>query len=89
MLIRKLPFQRLICEIARDRKSDVRFQAGEIKALQHTAEAMMVELFEEAQRTALHAKYVLVMPKEIKLATRILRRTGEFLAAIGIYKRGA
>ena len=49
----------------------------------------MVELFEEAQRDALHAKRVTVMPKDIKLATRMLGGTGDFLAALGIFKPGA
>ena len=49
----------------------------------------MVELFEEAQRAALHAKRVTVMPKDIELATRMLRGTGDFLAALGIFKPGA
>ena len=49
----------------------------------------MVVLFEEAQRATLHAKRVNVMPKDIKLATPMLRGTGDFLAALGIFKRGA
>ena len=49
----------------------------------------MVELFEQTQRAALHAKRFTVMPKDIKLATRMLRRTGNFLAALSIFKRRA
>ena len=60
----------------------MRFQVGAIEALQHTAEEMMVELFEEAQRAALHAKRVSLVPKDIKIATRMLRGTGEFLGAL-------
>ena len=89
LLIHKSPFQRLFREIAQERKSDVRFQAGTIETLQHTAEDMMVELFEEAQRAALHAKRVTVISKDIKLATRMLRGIGDILAALGIFKRGA
>ena len=37
LLIRNLPFQRLVREIAQERKSDVGFQAGGIGTLQHTA----------------------------------------------------
>ena len=89
LLIRNLPFQGLFREIVQDRKSDLRFQAGVIEALQHTAEDVMVELFEEAQRAVLHAKSVTETPKDIKIATRMLCGTGEFLAAFGISKRGA
>ena len=48
---------------------------------------MLVELLEEAQMAAVHSKRVTVMPKDIKRATRILRGTGKFLAALGISKR--
>ena len=89
LLIRKLPFQRVLREIAEDRKPGVRFQAGAITSLQHTAEDMLTELFEEAQRAAIHAKRVTVMPKDIKLATRMLRGSPEFLSALGRNKRGA
>ena len=89
LLICSLLFQRLAREIAQDRKSDVRFQAGAIEALQHTAEDMLVELFEEAQRAAVHAKSITIMAKDIELSTRVLRGTGEFLAGLGISKRGA
>ena len=50
---------------------------------------MQVKLFEEAQRAAVLAKCVTIMPKDIKLATRKLRGTGEFLPALGTSKRGA
>ena len=89
LLIRKLPFQRLVREIAQERKCDVRFQAGAIEALQHTAEDMIVELFEEAQRAAVHAQRVTVMPRDVALAIRILRGTAEFLSSFEIHKRGA
>ena len=39
LLIRKLPFQRLVREIAQDFKSDLRFQAVAILCLQEAAEA--------------------------------------------------
>ena len=81
-LISKLPFERLVREIAQDRISDVRFQAGAIQVLQHTAKEMIVELFEEAQRAGLHAKCVTIMPEDIKPATQMLRGTVEFLVAL-------
>ena len=87
LLIRKLPFQRVAREIEQDRKSDLRIQAGVIEELLHTAEGMLVELFEKSQRAAVHAECVSIMPKYIKLATRILRRTGSFLATLGISRR--
>ena len=46
LLIRKLPFQRLVREIAQSFKSDLRFQSSAIGALQEAAEAFLVGLFE-------------------------------------------
>ena len=46
LLIRKLPFQRLVREIAQDFKTDLRFQSTAIMALQEAAEAYLVGLFE-------------------------------------------
>ena len=50
---------------------------------------MLTELFEEAQRAAILAKRVAVMPTEIKLANRMLRGSPEFLNALGKNKRRA
>ena len=49
------------------------FHAGALKALQHNAEAFLVEVFEESQRFAIHAKRVTFYPKEIYLAASIIR----------------
>jgi hypothetical protein len=38
LLIRKLPFQRLVREIAQDFKTDLRFQSAAVAALQEAAE---------------------------------------------------
>ena len=48
MLIRKLPFQRLVREIAQDFKADLRFQSATIMALQEASEAYLVGLFEDS-----------------------------------------
>jgi histone H3/H4 len=42
LLIRKLPFQRLVREIAQDYKQDLRFQSTAILALQEASEAYLV-----------------------------------------------
>ncbi|KAL9833591.1 LOW QUALITY PROTEIN: histone H3.3 [Geothlypis trichas] len=70
LLIRKLPFQRLVREIAQDFKTDLRFQSAAIGALQEASEAYLVGLF-EANLCAIHAKRVTIMPKDIQLARRI------------------
>ena len=78
LLIRKLPFQRLVREIASDSKvitsplcGKVRFQSAAVMALQEAAEAYLVGLFEDTNLCAIHAKRVTIMPKDIQLARRI------------------
>jgi len=71
LLLRKLPFQRLVREIAQDFKSDLRFQSHAIMALQEATEAYMVGLFEDTNLCAIHAKRVTIFPKDIQLARRI------------------
>jgi histone H3 len=71
LLIRKLPFQRLVREIAHQFHEDLRFQSTAILALQEAAEAYLVSLFEDTNLVAIHAKRVTIMPKDIQLARRI------------------
>ncbi len=71
LLIKKLPFQRLVREIAQEFRPDYRFQSAAVLALQEASEAMLVGLFEDANLCAIHAKRVTVMPKDMALARRI------------------
>ena len=71
LLIRKLPFQRLVREIASEYKNDLRFQSSAVLALQEAAEAYMIGLFEDTNLCAIHAKRVTIMPKDMQLARRI------------------
>ncbi|GAM27516.1 hypothetical protein SAMD00019534_106920 [Acytostelium subglobosum LB1] len=71
LLIRKLPFQRLVREIAQEFKTDLRFQSAAIAALQEASEAYLVGLFEDTNLCAIHAKRVTIMAKDIQLARRI------------------
>ena len=71
LLVRKLPFQRLVREIAQEYKSDLRFQSTAVMALQEATEAYLVGLFEDTNLCPIHAKRVTVMPKDMQLARRI------------------
>ena len=71
LLIRKLPFQRLVKEVADDFRDDLRFQSHAIMALQEASEAYLVSPFEDTNLCAVHAKRVTIMPKDLKLALRI------------------
>ena len=65
LLIRKLPFQRLVREIAQDFKTDLRFQSSAVMALQESAEAYLVSLFEDTnlavRSRSFLAKFVLLI----------------------------
>ena len=71
LLIRKLPFQRLVREIAQEFKTDLRFQSSAVLALQEASESYLVGLFEDTNLCAIHAKRVTIMPKDMQLARRI------------------
>ncbi|KZT17940.1 histone-fold-containing protein, partial [Neolentinus lepideus HHB14362 ss-1] len=71
LLIRKLPFQRLVREIAQNFKPDLRFQASAVTALQEAAEAYLVSLFEDTNLAAIHAKRVTIRSKDLALARRL------------------
>jgi histone H3/H4 len=48
-----------------------RFQTAAIQALQEVAEEYIVFLFKDAQFCAVHAKRIIVQPKNLTLARRI------------------
>ena len=71
LLIRKMPFQRLVREIGQDFKADMRCSGSSILAFQEAAEAYLVGLFEDTQLCSIHGRRVTIMPKDIALARRI------------------
>ena len=72
LLLRKLPFQRLVRELAQDLgKINIRFQSGAIMALQEASEAYLVGFLKDSNLCAIHVKRVTIMPKDIQLARRI------------------
>jgi histone H3 len=71
LLIRKLPFQRLVKEIAGDEKEGIRFQSVAIEALQVAAEAYLSGLFEDTNLCAIHGNRVTILLKDMQLARRM------------------
>lgn len=72
LLIPKLPFQRLVREIAQDaRRDDVRFTRTAILTLQEGAEAFLVDLFADSLQSAVVNKRQTVMEKDMKLARKL------------------
>ena len=72
LLIRKLPFQRLVREIVwHDMREQYRFQSTALLALQEAAEAHLVYMFEQVNDIAIHGRRVTIMPKDIQLWKRL------------------
>ncbi len=76
LLIPRLPFSRVVKEIAQDMASrhnfhGLRFQSAALMALQEAAEAYMVSVFEDTVLCCVHARRVTIMPKDMQLARRI------------------
>lgn len=71
LLIKRVPFQRLVREITADVRDGLRYQLTALMALQEATESYLVQLFEDSNLCAIHAKRVTIMPKDIQLAKRI------------------
>ena len=71
LLIRKLPFLRLVRELLHDQKAEMCIQASAIYALQEASEVYLVYLFEDTNLCAIHTKRVTIMPKDIQLTRHI------------------
>ena len=70
-LIRKLPFQRLVWEMAIEVAQEMRFQSSTLLVLQEAAEAYLMGLFKDTNLCAIHARCVTILPKDIQQARRI------------------
>ena len=71
LLIKRLPFQRVVKEIAQHQMEGLRFQSAAVMALQEAGEAFLVGIMEQPNLCAIHAKRVTIMPRDIQLARRI------------------
>ncbi len=72
LLIRKAPFQHLVCKIAlKFGKSDLQMQSTAVLALQEAAEYFMADVFSDTNLCASHGKRVTIMVKDMVLACHI------------------
>ena len=67
LLICKLPFQRLACEILQGFGVGFRVTPAMMMALQEAAEAYLVQLLEDVNLCAIHAKRITIQPKDMQL----------------------
>ena len=97
--IRKLPFTRLVWELTQEiikqlgmkghfeaGGSHIRYQTDAIWVLQEAAEAYLIDLFEDTNLCAIHAKRVTILPKDMQLAQKI---RGETLKKLMMLKKPA
>ena len=75
LLIRRLPFQRLVREIAADLQTDIfpKFKSTSLSALQESTESFLCNFLETTNMCAIHSNRVTLMVKDIQLARRIGR----------------
>jgi histone H3 len=69
LLIRKAPFQHLVCKTAlKFGKSDLQMQSTALLALQEAAEYFMVDVFSDTNLCAMHGKRATIMKRDMVLA---------------------
>ena len=76
LLIRKLPFQRLVREVSQQVSKDLgvdpfRYQSTAILALQEASEDFLVRMFSQCNDICIHGKRVTVQQKDIQLWKRL------------------
>ena len=73
LLIRKLPFQRLVKEVVQNMFPTLhyRFQSTALLALQEACEDFLVRMFTKVNDIAIHGKRVTITPSDIQLWERI------------------
>ncbi|KAF2416187.1 histone-fold-containing protein [Tothia fuscella] len=74
LLIRKLPFARLVREIGLTLKDGLRWQSSALDALQEAAECVLVTELSVANLLAIHAKRVTIQQRDMQLS-RYLRES--------------
>mmetsp|Transcript_44500 Transcript_44500/g.115694 ORF Transcript_44500/g.115694 Transcript_44500/m.115694 type:complete len:133 (+) Transcript_44500:232-630(+) len=77
LLLRRLPFARLVREVGLKlarRGVELRWQAQAILCLQSAAESFLVDLINDANLCAIHARRVTLMRRDIQLARRVRGR---------------
>jgi histone H3/H4 len=68
LLIRKVPFQCLVRELACIIKSNLQMQSTAVLALQVAADAFLTDDFSDTNLCTIHGKHVTIMPKDMTLA---------------------
>jgi histone H3/H4 len=80
VLLRRLPFGRLVREVQTHIHEDPKFHAFRWKAealhaLQEAAEGFLVNLLEDCNLMALHTRRITIMARDLQLVRRVRRLT--------------
>jgi histone H3 len=76
LLIRKLPFRRLVREIAQEIRAGFRMQESALLAMQEAAEEYLISMLDDANLCAIHGKRTTIMAKDMRLAKRLRTEYG-------------
>ncbi len=71
MLIPRLPFRRLVKEVAHEFKNDIKFQSAAVEAIQEGSEDYLREHLENSNLIGIHAKRVTILQKDEQLDLRL------------------
>ena len=75
LLIPKISFLRVVHEIIQKEYMWYRIQVGATLALYEAAESYIIHIFEDTNLCVIHARHIMIMPKDMKLARKIRGET--------------
>uniref|UniRef100_A0A914ZCW0 Histone H2A/H2B/H3 domain-containing protein n=1 Tax=Panagrolaimus superbus TaxID=310955 RepID=A0A914ZCW0_9BILA len=81
LLLPRAPVLRLVREIMKEQSEihgNLRIQRFALEAIRHAAEAFLVNMFEDVNMLAVHARRVTIMPKDIQLIKRLHMTMNDF-----------
>lgn len=70
-LIKRAPFKRLVQEVLRDFGDELRVSKEAVSCLQESAEMFLINLLEDTQLAAIHAKRITIQPTDMQFARRL------------------
>jgi histone H3/H4 len=74
LLLPRLPFKKLVREIAQDYITDIRFSENSFEAIQTGTEEFIIELLGSAQNLAIHRNADTIIPKDMQMILAIMQK---------------
>ena len=75
LVIPKMAFPWIVREMLQCKSMEYRIQVGAILAIHEATEAYIIQLMEDTNLCAIHAKHVTILPKDMQLARRMWGET--------------